>query len=612
MEKDRSVGAMILRRVKESPGSAAVRHKQNGKYETASWKEVGERMERIAAGLLTVPGLTLEPRAAISILGNSSYAWVACDFAALSIGLRTVPVYATLLAEECGYLHVDTASVLAICDDAAQYEKIKAFRKGFTFFGETYGEDRIALRHVVVVDPTGLAKSEDWESLAELEARGARELASTAAQRKALGEGPGREDVCTYTYTSGTTGAPKGVIQSNENMLSMLENIASTGLFRNEVNEGGLFLFLPMAHSFGRLIELASPFFDAPVVCSSVPTLADDLLATRPGFFPAAPRVFEKIKSRIESRVAGAPPLRQKLFRMAMSTGEASIPYRNAGKALPFFLSIKLFFAERLVLGKLRAAIGLDRASIALSGSAPLSTEVHAFFLAMGLDLLEAYGLTETCPGLTANLPGRARLGTVGRPLPGVTLRIAEDGEILAKGPNITRGYLNREDATREAIDEDGWFHTGDLASQDADGFVTITGRKKDLMKTSGGKYIVPSKIEGQLKNHPLVQEAVVVADTRNFVSALLAVDPEELAAWAQRTGNPADPNDASVRAELQAHVDGVNKALASFETVKVFAVVPPMTVESGLLTASLKVKRKEVYARYAKEIDGLYQKARD
>lgn len=608
MEKDTTVGRMVQRRVATSPTQVAVRHKRGGTYTDVTYAELGARMERIAAGLMTTPNVELTPRAAITILGNSSYDWIASDFAALSIGLRTVPIYATLLPEECGYLHVDSEAVLAICDDAAQYQKLRAIRDGFTFLDKTYGKERVLLRHVVVIDPKGMTPGSDWESLADLEARGEKALASTKAKREQWAAQPTREDTCTYTYTSGTTGAPKGVIQSNDNMLSMLENIASTGLFREEVSRDGLFLFLPMAHSFGRLIELAAPFFGAPVICSSVPTLLDDLTATRPGFFPAAPRVFEKMKSRIESRVAGAPPLRQKLFHKAMAAGRATIPYRNEGKPMPLGTRFAYFLADRIVLSKLRAAIGLDRARLGLSGSAPLDREVHAFFLAMGLDLLEAYGLTETCPGLTANLPGKARLGTVGRALPGVTLRIAEDGEILAKGPNITKGYLNREDATRDAFDEQGFFRTGDLGSLDADGFLTITGRKKELMKTSGGKYVIPSKLEGRLKNHPLVQEAVTVADTRNYVTALIAVDPEELAAWAERTGNPADPAHATVREAIQAHVDEVNATLASFESVKRFAIVPAMTVDSGLLTASLKVKRSEVYKRYASEVDALYR----
>ena len=227
--------------------------------------------------------------------------------------------------------------------------------------------------------------------------------------------------------------------------------------------------------------------------------------------------------------------------------------------------------------------------------------------MGMGLDLLEAYGLTETCPGLTANLPGRIRIGTVGPALPGVTLTFAPDGEILAKGPNITPGYLNRDDATSEAFDEEGWFHTGDLGSMDGDGFVKITGRKKELMKTTGGKYIAPAKLEGRLKNLSIIQEAVTVADTRNYVTALIAIDPEELEAWAEQQGIAPQMDAPEVHTAVQQHVDSVNATLASYETVKYFTLVEPMTTESGLLTASLKVKRKVVLERYAAEIDAMY-----
>jgi long-chain acyl-CoA synthetase len=602
---------MVQRRIAENPGRPAVRVKSGDAWKDVSYFELGARMERIAAGLLSAPG-GLEPRSAIAIIGNTSYDWIACDFACLSIGLRTVPVYATLLNDECGYLHVDTDAVITICENAAQVEKVRAFRGGFQFFGQSYSADRVKIRHIVVMDPSGLAPADDWESLAALEARGASQLAATAAQRRAWAEQPQRTDDCTYTYTSGTTGPPKGVIQTHGNMLSLVENVATTGLFPEGGSDGGLFLFLPLAHSFGRLIEFAAPYFNLPIVVSSIPTLAADLVATRPDFFPAAPRVYEKMKAKIESKVAGAPPIRQKLFQMAMEAGRATIPYRSQGKPLPLSVEIPYKLANKVVLSKLRQALGFDRARVLLSGSAPLDSRVHTFFLSMGLDLLEAYGLTETCPGLTGNLPGRFRVGTVGKPLPGVELRLAEDGEILAKGPNVTSGYLNRPDATAEAFDADGWFHTGDLGSVDAEGFVKITGRKKELMKTSGGKYIAPAKLEGSLKNHPLVQEAVTVADLRNYVTAVIAVDPEELQTWAQRTGASTDLASAELRRELEAHLEAVNQTLARFETVKKFVIVPPMTVESGLLTASLKVKRKVVYERFAKEIEGMYASGGD
>lgn len=603
---EQSVGKMVLNRIASSASNSAIRYKKDGAYHDISWADLGKRMERIAAGLLTAT--EVEDHAAISIIGNTSLDWIAVDFAALSVGLRTVPVYATLLTEEAGYLHVDTESIIAVVENGAQLEKVRTLRKGFNFFDKDYAPSEVKIRHIVVMDPTGVKPADDWESLADLEKRGEAKLAATEADRKRRAEDGKRDTVCTYTYTSGTTGPPKGVIQTNGNMLSMLESAEQCALIDVRMREGGLFLFLPLAHSFGRLIELAGPYFDCPIVISSVPTLGEDLAASRPGFFPAAPRVFEKMKSKIETAVAGAPPIRQKLFHFAMNTGRAAVPYRTHGKPVPFFLGMKLAVADKLVLSKLRARLGFDRAIALLSGSAPLNSEVHEFFMAWGLDLLEAYGLTETCPGLTANLPGAIRIGTVGPPLPGVTIQIADDGEILAKGPNITSGYLNRPDATAEAFDDDGWFHTGDLGSQDSEGFIKITGRKKELMKTSGGKYIAPAKLEGRVKNLPIIQECVTVADTRNFVTAVIAVDPEELGAWAQQTGNAADPHSKPVRDAIQAHVDEVNKTLASFETIKYFTVVEPMTTDNGLLTASLKVKRKSVYERYAKEIDAMYK----
>lgn len=606
--KNRTVGSMVLRRIEDSPSVAAVRIKEGDSWKEVSWRDFGARMERIASGLLTAID-DLEARASIAIIGNTSADWMACDFAALSVGLRTIPVYATLLPEEAGYLHVDTDAVITIAEDAEQLAKVRSLQKGFEFFDKKYSADQVKVRHIVVMDPTGIEPADDWESLADLEARGEAQLEATKAKRKEWGDAVQRDDVCTYTYTSGTTGPPKGVIQTNGNMLSMIESSEATGLLDERLNEGGLFLFLPLAHSFGRLIEFAGPYLGAPVVISTIPTLAADLAETKPGFFPAAPRVYEKIKAKIEGKVAGAPPVRQKLFGWAMATGKATIPYRSTGKPIPGGLGLKYKLADKLVLSKLRGALGFERAHILLSGSAPLATEVQEFFLGMGLELLEAYGLTETCPGLTANLPGALRMGTVGRPLPDMTIEIASDGEILAKGPNITSGYLNRPDATAEAFNEEGWFCTGDLGMKDSEGFVKITGRKKELMKTSGGKFIAPAKIEGRLKNHNLVQEAVTVADTRNFASALIALDPEELETWAERTGKSADPNSDEARAEIQAHVDEVNKTLAKFETIKKFTLVPPMTVESGILTASLKVKRKVVLERYADEIDKMYTK---
>ncbi len=595
---------MVQNRIRETPTDTALRARRERVWVDVTWGELGARIERVAAGMLTA--MDVPERAAVTIVADTCEDWVVCDFALLSVGLRTIPVYATLLPEECGFIHTDSDAVMAIVENAEQLEKVRSFRDGFEFFDRLYDPDEISLSHIVVIDPSGIQPADDWESLEELEARGARELESTAADRERRGEAVSRDDVCTYTYTSGTTGLPKGVIQTNGNLLSALEILESEDTFDDTIRENGVFMFLPLAHSFGRLLELGSVYFNSPMILSSIPTIADDLKATRPGCFPAAPRVYEKIMSKIEAGVEGASPTKQKLFRWAVDAGKATIPYRIEGKPLPFAIGLKYRLADRLVLSKIRAALGLDRCELLVSGSAPLYSDVHEFFLACGLTLVEGYGLTETCPILTSNQPGRIRVGTVGQAYDAIDIKIADDGEILARGPNITPGYLNRPDATDAAF-EDGWFKTGDLGSLDGDGFLRITGRKKELMKTSGGKYIAPAKIEGRLKTLPKIQEAIVVADYRNYATALIAIDPEELEVWSEQIGEAPDPHSQAVRERVQAHVDEVNQSLASFETIKYFRIIDALTVEDGLLTASLKVRRGPVYERYETLIDEMY-----
>ncbi|MBM4367394.1 MAG: long-chain fatty acid--CoA ligase [Deltaproteobacteria bacterium] len=604
---DLHIPAMIERAAQRDPSAPAFRRKQDGAWVDVPWKDVQPRIAAIAAGLLTAADLPDGAR--VSIIGNTTMDWVILDFAAMSVGLQTVPVYASLLPEEVGFMHADPQVRLVVAENAAQVAKVRAMRGGFRFFEKEYGADQVPLLgRIVVVDPTGLEPADDWESLADLEARGVArlpELREEMARRLAKVQ---RSDIATFTYTSGTTGPPKAVIQTHDNMLSLVENIEEVDIFGPAVREGGLFLFLPLAHSFGRLIELAGPYFATPLVLSSVPTLAADLLGSRPGFLPAAPRVYEKMKGKVDGGVAASPPVRQKIFAWAIGVGKETIPYVTTGQPLPAWLAFRRAIADKLVFSKVRAKMGLDRCAVLLSGSAPLRADVHEFFLALGFNLIEAYGLTETCPGLTANRPGRMKIGTVGQPIKGVTIKVADDGEVLAKGPNITSGYLNRPDATGEAFDADGWFHTGDLGSVDSENFLTITGRKKELFKTSFGKYIAPVKIEARLKAVSFVQEAVLIGDGHHYCVALFSLDPENFGEWAQREGIPAEPGHARVRQVIEAHVAAVNGTLASFETVKYFEVVPgPFSVDGGELTASLKVKRKVVSTKYAHLIDDMY-----
>ncbi|MCR9159782.1 MAG: AMP-dependent synthetase/ligase [Nannocystaceae bacterium] len=601
----RTLAELLHARADASPNDIAIRTKVGSTWATRSWSELRDRADAIAAGILSA--VELADNDVIGLLGQTSEDWLACDFAGLSVGLQTVPIYASLLPEEVGYAHVDTGIKLLILDDKAQLEKVRTMRKGFKFFDREYAADEVLLQHIVVIDPTGIEPADDWESLETLESRGKKELDDRREDMLRRRKEAKPDQTATYTYTSGTTGPPKAVIQTHENHLSMARAASSAGVLDDGMREGGLFLFLPLAHSFGRLIQFSGPFKNLHLIISSVPTLGEDLGATRPGFFPGAPRVFEKMKAKIENAVAGAPPIRQSLFHWAVGVGKETVPYRCEGKPLPLLLGLKNALADKLVLSKLRARLGFDRAFALLSGSAPLDPDVHTFFLAMGLDLLEAYGLTETCPGLTANLPGKIKIGTVGPPLPAVEIKIADDGEILAKGPNITAGYLNRPEAT-EAAFNDGWFCTGDLGAQDSDGFVKITGRKKELIKTSGGKYVAPAKIEGQLKGLPIVQEAVVVGDRRNYCVCLISVDPEELEEFAKQKGIDAKTDHPDVKKAIEDHVSKVNGGLASFESIKYWSLTPePLSIDNGLLTASLKVKRNVVEERYAELIDGMY-----
>jgi long-chain acyl-CoA synthetase len=608
---DQNLGQMFFDRAKLHATGAAFRVKKNGAYVDVGYREAAERVSSIAAGFLTVPG-GLARRAGVGILGPTSMDWIACDYAALSIDCLVAPIYATLLPAEIGYILIDAAVEVLVVENKKAYDKVKGIAGGFTFFDKAYAANAFKLRHFVVIDPSGMEQSADWESLADLEARGRAKLGESEGERRARLDAIKRTDVATYGYTSGTTGPPKGVIQTHHNWLSLLEVSSEMGIFTEHTRHAGCFLFLPLAHSFGRLIEFAGVYHGGPLIISGVDTLADDLKLSRPGFVPAAPRVYEKVYARLMGSVSSMPPMRQKMFHWAVAVGKQTIPYRSANQSLPLGLRAKHALADRLVLSKLRARIGLDRVEGMLSGSAPLAPAVHELFIACGMMLYEAYGLTETCPGLTANRPGKWKLGTVGQPLRNIIIKIASDGEILAKGPNVTSGYLNRPDANKDAFDDEGWFHTGDVGEFDSEGYLRITDRKKDLLKTSGGKYVAPQKIEGLLKSKPMISEAVVIGDNKKYCTVLLVLDDDTWKQWADKRGKKMDPRDTELNAELQKSIDEVNRDLASFESIKYFRVVDqPFTVESGLLTASFKVKRKEVNKRFDGLITEMYSMAK-
>jgi long-chain acyl-CoA synthetase len=603
-----TLATLVHDRSDASPADLALRHRQDGAWTDVTWSQLRTRVDRIAAGLLTGPA-PLRPGDRVGILAETCAAWIACDFAALSVAAQTVPIYTSLLAPEIGFAHVDTAIRVLVVGDAALYRKAVSIREGFRFFDRDYDASQLALDHVVVIDPTGLEPGHDWESLSALEERGRAHLESVGAELAARRASVSPGDLATFTYTSGTTGPPKAVTQTGANHLAIVRGTVEIGMLDDSMRGAGLFLFLPLAHSFGRLVQFAAPVHNLPLVLSSVPTLVADLAETRPAFVPAAPRVYEKLRAGVLRRIEGSPGPRRALARWALGVGEEAAVTRLEGGTPSTSARLRWAVADRVVLARIRAGLGLDRASGLLSGSAPLQPAVLLFMWALGLPVYEAYGLTETCPGLTANRPGRVRPGTVGQALPGVELRIAADGEILARGPNITAGYHDREEETRAVIDADGWFHTGDLGSLDDDGFLTITGRKKELIKTSGGKYVAPAKIEGALKLSPLVSEAVVVGDGRPYCVALLALDPDAVADHLARVGGST--REGAVAVALDAHVRRTNADLASFETVKHWRIIDPPAVESGELTASLKVRRTEVVRRWAEQVEDMYATVR-
>jgi long-chain acyl-CoA synthetase len=608
---DTSLSHMFFERARRVPSRAAfrMRPKPGAPYGDITFREAATRIENIAAGLLTVLDPAIAVGKTITITSETRLEWVLCDYAAQSLGLRVASVYATLLAPEAGYIHVDTGAELAIVESKAQLEKVREFKKGFSFFDIDYAPDRVMLKKIIVIDPTGIDVADDWESLAAVEERGAAQRSRVDAEIADRRQRVKRSDVATYVYTSGTTGPPKGVTQTHDNHLCLIETAEYLGLFNEESKETGAFLFLPLAHAFERLIEYGAAFYEVTVVFAGVPTLLEDLQATRPGLLPAAPRVYEKIYSKIQQGLETATMTKKKLFAFSMASGLVMFKHRENKTSPSLAERVRFRIADKLVLSKIRARLGLDRITVMVSGSAPLAREVQEFFGAAGLAIYEGYGLTETTPVLSANARDDFRCGTVGKVIRGVTVRIADDGEILAKGPNITSGYLNRPDANAEAFDSDGWFHTGDIGEFDGAGFLRITDRKKDLLKTSGGKYIAPVKIEAQLKLHPLVYEAVVIGDNKKYVTALIALEQESLKAWATRTGNAPDLRSKAVLDEVQAAVDTVNKGLARFETIKYFRLMDEEpSVENGMLTASFKVKRKAVVKRYQSLIDEMYE----
>jgi long-chain acyl-CoA synthetase len=597
-----NLAQMFFQRAAEHGGRPRYRYRTDAGWREVTWDEMERRVYEIAAALIQEG---VAPGDRIALISATRPEWMELDFAILACGAVTVPIYPSNLAPECGYILVDSGSVLAFVENGKQRAKIdRATSEGVDLDGRTARAD---LRRIVTID----AEPGHPDGLAALMERGRSALGSARGEIERRVAALGADDLATIVYTSGTTGPPKGVPQTHGNHLATVAATLPLGLARaGDVD----FFFLPLAHSFARLIEyygIAAGTVTA--FARSIDTLIDDLASARPHLVPAVPRIYEKMYGRIQGARTAGGALKQALFDWAVGVGREASRHQQAGRPLPLVLQLQQALAHRLVYSRIQALLG-GNVRYMMSGGAPLSGEIAAFFHAIGLPILEGYGLTETTPALAVNRPDRFKFGTVGVPLACCEVRIAEDGEILARGANVTRGYHQRPDATAEAWDAEGWFHTGDIGEIDTDGFLRITDRKKDLIKTSGGKYVAPQKIENLLKLQPHINEAVVIGDNRKYCVALLTLDADEVTSWMRAQGLQADglPGMAAhpaVQKLVEQEVTDVNRGLASYESMKYFRILPTqLTVEDGDLTPSLKVKRKALAEKYRREIEDMYR----
>ncbi len=584
-----TIADLLPKSVEKYGAARAVMFKDDsGQWIGRSYSEVGDIVRGLALGMID---LGIERGDKVAILGNTRPEWTYFDFAALTVGAMVVPIYQTNSPEECQYVLENSDSKCVIVEDGEQLEKIRRVRDACP-----------KLEHLIrMTGEGGGALSAD-----ELTDRGSIHDASEWEQRYSSITS---EDICTFIYTSGTTGPPKGCVISHGNYRAMLDMVVE----KNVLGEGDdiTYLFLPLAHSFALLVQLGSFELGSTIAywerdpLKIVPNLSE----VKPTYFPSVPRIFEKIYTAATSAIEKEGGSKKAIFDWSIGVGKKTRAAERSGAVGPV-LKAQYAIADRLVLSKIRNLFG-GRIRQAVSGAAPISPEILSFFDAAGVLVLEGWGMTETSTGATISTAEDFKVGTIGKPFPGVEVKIADDGEILVKGPNVFQGYYKNEEATRETL-VDGWLHTGDLGAIDSDGYISITGRKKDIIITAGGKNITPANLESEIKQQALVSQCVVVGDRRPFLVALITLDPEEAAKYASEHGIEvsAMPQDPGVRAELQSHLDQINEKFARVEQVKKFEILSrDLSQETGELTPTMKVKRNVVAEKNADQIEALYKK---
>ena len=596
-----TVPAVFADRVALSADRVALMVKREGAYRPITWREYGEQVRAVALGL---QALGVQRGQSVAILAGNRPEWAFADLGVIHAGAVTVPIYATNPPNQVEHVLVDGDVVVAIVENRHQLDKILEIRSRCP-----------RLRHVVVIDPPGLTEAQRAEPMV-------RELAAVlAAGRDLDAREPGRfqrgwadlrpDDVASIIYTSGTTGSPKGAMLTHTNLLASAR--ACRQALRLDENDLAL-SFLPLAHIYERINQfgaIATGFGTA--YAESLDTVGDNLGEVRPTILFGVPRFFEKFQARAIARVEAGSALRKKIFYWALDVGREVSRHLQAGTPIPVGLRMRHALAFKLALHRVQDRVG-GRLRFMVSGGAPLARSVAEFFHAAGILILEGYGLTETASGTHVNRPERYRFGTVGIAFPGVETRIAEDGEILLRGPNIFKGYFKSPEATGAAL-RDGWLHTGDIGEVDADGFLRITDRKKDIIVTAGGKNVAPQNIENLLKGHPLISQLMVYGDRRPFLVALVTLSEDELRKLAEREGLSGRAAELVrhevVRARVRAIIDERSAGLARFEQVKAFAILAEdFTQATGELTPTMKIRRKAIADRYQRVIEEMYESA--
>ena len=587
----RTIAALVLEAAARYTG-VAMRSPEGDTWTRTSYPQLGAEVRAIAKGLIAIG---VKPGDRVAILSNTRAEWTLADFGAMCAGAIVVPVYQTNSPEECEYVLDHSDSMALFCEDDDQLAKIAEVRDALP-----------NLKHLLRFEGDG----DDAMTLDALREAGA---AVSDADLDARVASIGLDDIATIVYTSGTTGPPKGCMLTHGNLRADIDGVHPRVGFA--AGDDVVYVFLPLAHVLTRIVQLVAVDAGAEMAYwrRDPKKIVEDVQLIKPTHLPSVPRIFEKIHTAANAKADAAGGAKAKIFHWGIGVGREVTRREDRGGHPGLVLKAKHALAEKLVLHKIRDLFG-GRMKLALSGAAPIDTEILEFFHAAGIWVLEGYGMTETCAVETLNTIDEHRFGTVGKPLPDVCeVKIAEDGEVLMRGPNIFKGYYENPEATAETLTADGWLHSGDLGELDADGYLSITGRKKDLIITSSGKNISPSNVEQALKLCRWISQAVVFGDRRPYLTALLTIDPDEAGALAEKVGasskKPADlAKDPAVREELQGAVDEANRKFARIEQVKKFTILDrDLSQDEDELTPTLKVKRNVVYERHKDTFTAMY-----